>query len=326
MDMLLRLPLLEAAQLRELIQHLPDPQAAAQEMVRRGWITQDQWSSLFPDPQQRPAPQETMLVGFGDGETPPDADCEDWGLTVSDEEDKADVPPEVEWARPDRTEEEMRPEPETVEAVPVLAAPESTPQFEWDVMVPPVADGDATHRQESDTDKLPRQWMGWASKGLLMCILFLGSLFVGVQLAGPVVAPQAVPQGLPTPPQQVDPFQQWVRQQIKETQKQIMETAKQKMQMPPVVVQPPVVGQKPVPVEVTPPPAVVEVKPRRKHVVWIRQGDKQWKQEYDLDEHGNVVIDDVQRLDAPHVGAQPGRPNPQTPPAVDPPRKTPRKR
>ena len=49
-DTLLRLPLLEAAQLRELIQHLPDPQAAAQEMVRRGWVTQTQFSSLFPDP------------------------------------------------------------------------------------------------------------------------------------------------------------------------------------------------------------------------------------------------------------------------------------
>src|SRR5688572_21404633 len=64
-ETLLRLPLLEAAQLRELIQHLPDPQAAAEEMVRRGWITHNQFWSLFPDPQQRPTPRETMLVGFG---------------------------------------------------------------------------------------------------------------------------------------------------------------------------------------------------------------------------------------------------------------------
>ena len=109
-DTLLRLPLIEAAQLRELIQHLPDPQAAAQEMVRRGWITQNEVSSLFPDPQQRPTPPETMLVGFGDDESLPDADCDDWGLTVSDDEDKADVPPEVEWAQPDRTDEEMLPD------------------------------------------------------------------------------------------------------------------------------------------------------------------------------------------------------------------------
>ena len=34
LDTLLRLPCIEAAQLRELIQRLPDPQAAAQEMVR----------------------------------------------------------------------------------------------------------------------------------------------------------------------------------------------------------------------------------------------------------------------------------------------------
>ena len=166
-DTLLRLPLLEAAQLRELIQHLPDPQAAAQEMVRRGWITQDQLSSLFPDPQQRPTPQETMLVDFGDDESPPDADGDDWILTVSDDEDKADVPADVEWARPDRTDEEMLPEPETVEAVPMLSGAANTPQFEGDVLVPPVAGGNEARRRESDTDKLSRQWMGWASKGLL---------------------------------------------------------------------------------------------------------------------------------------------------------------
>src|SRR5207248_11048245 len=90
-DTLLRLPLLEAAQLRELIQHLPDPQAAAQEMVRRGWITQDQYSSLFPGPQQRPTPRETMMVGSGDDAITADAGGEDWMLPV-DEEDTTDVP------------------------------------------------------------------------------------------------------------------------------------------------------------------------------------------------------------------------------------------
>ena len=72
LDTLLRLPHLEAAQVKELIQQLSDPQASAQEMVRRGWITQDQFSSLFPSPQQ----QETMLLGFADDESPPDADCD----------------------------------------------------------------------------------------------------------------------------------------------------------------------------------------------------------------------------------------------------------
>src|SRR5262245_16815144 len=124
-DVLLGLPHLEAAQLRELMQQLPDPQAAAQEMVRRGWITQDQLSSLFPGPPQ-PTPRETMLLGFGDDDSTPEGD--DWSLTVSDE-DKADVPAEVEWAPPDRTDDEMLPAPETVEAAPVPSGAASTPQF-----------------------------------------------------------------------------------------------------------------------------------------------------------------------------------------------------
>jgi hypothetical protein len=275
-ETLLRLPLLEAAQLRELIQHLPDPQAAAQEMVRRGWITQDQFSSLFPGPQQPPTPRETMLRGFGE-KIPPDADGEDWSLTVrdadkadvppdvertqpdrteeelslepetveavpdrtdeemwrdadckkwdlilSDEEAKTDVPPEVEraqpdrteeelslepdcdswdlmlgddddkadappeagWPRPDRTDQETWPEPETVGAGPVLSGAASTPQFESDVLVPPVAGGNEARRRDSDTDKFLRMWMRRASKGLLMWLLFLGSWFVGVQFFG----------------------------------------------------------------------------------------------------------------------------------------------
>src|SRR5262249_19798947 len=120
-DMLLRLPLLEPAQLRELIEHLPDPRASAQEMVRRGRITQDQFSSLFPDPQAQSASRETMLVGFGDDEAPADADGENWELPVIDEEDKAAVPPDAEWPRADSSDEKMSPEPETVEPAPVLA-------------------------------------------------------------------------------------------------------------------------------------------------------------------------------------------------------------
>src|SRR5262249_60840327 len=114
---LLRLPLLEAAHLRELIQHQPDPRAAAEEMVRRGWISHEQFSSLFPDPQQRPTPQETRLLGFAEDEPPPDADGENWYLLLSDG-DNADVPPEAGWSRPDRTDEDMRREPETAKARP----------------------------------------------------------------------------------------------------------------------------------------------------------------------------------------------------------------
>jgi hypothetical protein len=186
---LLRLPRLEAAQLRELIQHFPDPHAAAQEMVRRGWITREQFSSLFPDARQRPTPQGMMLVGFGDGESPPAADGDDWGLTLSDDEDRAGVPPGAERARPDAdgedwtlplSDEEMRPEPETVEVVPVLSGAASRPQFGWDVPVPLVAGGNEARRRQSDTDRLPRRRLGWASKGLLMSTVFLGSLFAGL--------------------------------------------------------------------------------------------------------------------------------------------------
>jgi len=212
-DTLLRLPLMEATQLRELIQHLPDPQAAAQELVRRGCITQDQFSSLFPDSQQRQTPQETMLVGLGDEESPPGADWDDWALTicddeeakadvppigespqpdrtdddmlpaadfddwnltVSDDEDKADVPPDVELARPGRTDEEMLPEPETVEAGIMLSGAANTPRLKWDVPVPPVA----------NKDKLSKPWMGWAGKGLLTGTVILGSFFGGLHLFG----------------------------------------------------------------------------------------------------------------------------------------------
>jgi hypothetical protein len=106
-EALLRQPNIDAAQLRELIHHLPDPQTAAQEMVRRGWITQRQFSSVFRDAQQRPTPQETMLVGCGDD--PADADSEDWSLPLSDDEDNLDVPPDAEWVRPHGAADEMLP-------------------------------------------------------------------------------------------------------------------------------------------------------------------------------------------------------------------------
>jgi hypothetical protein len=181
LDSLLRLPLLEAAQVRELIQQLPDPQACAQEMVRRGWITQNQFSALFAGPQQRPTLRETMLLGCADDESPPDADGDDWSLPLTDEEeDKADVAPEVEWTQPDRTDDAMLPAPETLKAIPVLSGAASTSRFESDVPVRLVPRGNEAHRRENDTDNRPRQWMG--GKELLMCIVLLWSCFAGLQL------------------------------------------------------------------------------------------------------------------------------------------------
>jgi hypothetical protein len=169
-DTLLRLPLLEAAQLRELIQHLPDPQAAAQEMVRRGWVTQTQFSSLFPDPQQRPTSRETVLHDFGDDALPPDVDGDNWNLLVSDDEERPDADCD-DWILLVNDDEDK------ADVAPLHSGAASTPQFEWKMLAPAVAGGNATRR-------LPRQGMGWASwarKGLLMATLFLGGLFVGLQ-------------------------------------------------------------------------------------------------------------------------------------------------
>src|SRR5262249_53437507 len=162
----------------ELIQHLPDPQASAWEMVRRGWITRDQLSSLFPGPEQRPTPRKTMLVGFGVDDSPPDAD-EDWYLPLSDEEEQADVTSEVEWTQPDGTEDDMLSGAETVEAIPGLPGAAATPPFELHVPVPAlpvpvVAVANEARRRESDTDEVPEPWLGRASKRLLMFTLFLG--------------------------------------------------------------------------------------------------------------------------------------------------------
>lgn len=172
-DTLLRLPRLEKAQLRELIQHLPDPEVSAEEMLRRGWITQDQFSALFADAQPRPTSPETLLFGFGDDDTPPDAECDDWGLTVSDDEDSKGVPLQVGWACPARTADKTRPEAET-EAVAVLSGAASAPPFEWGMLVPPVADGDVARRPDRDAAIL--------GKVLLLSALFVGCLLAAWQL------------------------------------------------------------------------------------------------------------------------------------------------
>jgi hypothetical protein len=163
-ETLLRLSYLDEAQLREQIQHLPDPQGSAQEMLHRGWITQDQFSSLFPGPQQPPTPRETTPLDFGDDESSPDADDVDWSVAPIVEEDTADLPSEVEWVRTARTDEEMRHRLATVKAV----------------LLPFVADGNEVRWRESDTDKHGRKGKGWARKGLLTVAVCLGSFVVGL--------------------------------------------------------------------------------------------------------------------------------------------------
>src|SRR2546428_338409 len=66
----------------ETVQPLPDLQRSAQEM-----------------------PLEPMLLGLADNESPLDADCDDWSLPMSDEDEKANVPPEIERATSDPTKE-----------------------------------------------------------------------------------------------------------------------------------------------------------------------------------------------------------------------------
>jgi hypothetical protein len=181
-DTLLRLPLLEPAQIKDLIQHLPDPQASAQEMLRRGWITEKQFASLFPGAPEPVHGRETLLVGCGDDDAPPDPDCDNWDLPVSEEEE-TEMQPAVESERSVQPDEEILPEPGTVETLPVLAGAVSASHFEWDLL-PPAAGGSELRQRESNTDRRLRQWMRWASTGLLMWILFLGSFLAGRQFFG----------------------------------------------------------------------------------------------------------------------------------------------
>jgi hypothetical protein len=177
-DTLLRLPLLEPAQIRELIHNLPDPQASAQEMLRRGWITQDQFSSLFPGVGEPPRGRETLLVGCGDEDVPTDVDCDNWDLPMSDEDETPALAAEVDLGSPPQT--QPLPELASVGQVPVLARTASTP-FEWDMLAPA---GGNDLRSESSTDRRLRQWLGWSGKGLLMWAVFLGTFFVGRQFFG----------------------------------------------------------------------------------------------------------------------------------------------
>src|SRR5262249_28630151 len=159
-DTLMRLPQLETAELREMIQQLPDPQASAQEMVDRGWITPDQFSLLFPAAQPRPtaSSRETMVAGFGGDETMLDADGDDWNLPLTHDE------PEL-WTK----------------------APPPPPK------TPRVFVGLKVGERESDMDEGLRKLMSWAGKGLLVAIFVFGSFFAGLQLfaANSTVPPAA---------------------------------------------------------------------------------------------------------------------------------------
>jgi hypothetical protein len=173
MDTLLRLSRLDTAQLRELIQRLPNPDASAREMVRRGWITQDQFSSLSLTPRE-------TVSGAAEEDNLADPDC-DWSLVLSDEEwnqllreeeAKAVVPPAVEHAQPEPTKVETAPTPPGSASVPPLVSDKPAPSL--DTMTEP-------RRRDSDRDDRARPWLGWAAKGLLMGVLFLWSLFAGLQ-------------------------------------------------------------------------------------------------------------------------------------------------
>ncbi len=290
-ETLLRLPHLEAAQLRELIQNLPDPQALGQEMVRRGWITQDQFSSLFPGPQQRPTPRATMLPGFGDDEISRGADGDDFYLTVSDEDDRADLQPEA-------------------EAVPMLSGPAGSPQVEWEMPVPPEAGGQEVPRPEGDSPR--RQWVGWASVGLLMLTLVLGSLFAelpffGARSTAPPAARQ-VSRGAqkktqaPTAKRAVSGPQITAEKADKAPSKQAVEAVR-----PPELLRPPAVEGKAKDEPVRGAERTKDAEgPPRVHTIYFREGNRQWTEHYYLDKNGRVVGYDVQPVDGP----PPFAPNP----------------
>jgi len=196
LDTLLRLPLLEPAQIKELLENLPDPQASAQEMLRRGWITQTQFSSLHGHQEQRKG-RETLLVGCGEEDVPPDADCDNWNLPLTEEEDTAALLPETELPQLGPTAEETLDEPDPIEVLPSMAGAAAA-QFEWDNLATAAA-GNEVRTRESATDRCLGQWMRWASKGLLMWAFFLGSFLTGLQFFGadskaqPVARKEATP-------------------------------------------------------------------------------------------------------------------------------------
>jgi hypothetical protein len=302
-ETLLRLPHLEATQLRELMERLPDPRALAQEMVRRGWITQDQLSSLFPVPQQRPTPRETMLPGCGDDAISPDADSDDWSLTISDEDDKADVPPEVQWARLDCTEEVALPEAPTLEAVPVLSGAASNLQVEWGIPVPPGAGGEEAPRRETGTTTPLRQRVAWVIAGLLMSIVLLGSLFAALPFFG---ASSPVPPGARRAYRQAQDKTQVPAgkgalsnpQLTAEKADQV--PGKQAVEpVPPPELPGPPAGEgkaKDEPVRGVGRPGDGEGRPRV-HTIYFREGNRQWMERYYFDKNGKVINYEVQPVD-----------------------------
>jgi hypothetical protein len=120
------------------------------------------------------------LPGFTVDDSLSDTEGDDWSLPLGNEEDKESVPANRELAQTERSDEEMLPYLEVVEAVSVLASTAlsgaaSTEQYERDMPASPVPSGNEARRAESD-------WLGSASKGLLMCTMFLGFFFAGLQL------------------------------------------------------------------------------------------------------------------------------------------------
>jgi hypothetical protein len=104
---------------------------------------------------------------------PADTECDDWGLTICDDEDKADVPPR---AQPDPI---FVPEPETVEEAPVLSGAASTSPLGWDKLVPREAE-----KSRSGFPARRRPGKADLHRGMskpLMWTLFVASFFTGLQ-------------------------------------------------------------------------------------------------------------------------------------------------
>lgn len=295
-------PRLEAAQIRELMQCLPHRHAAAHGMVRRAGGNRDQFSSRLPGQQARPTPRNAQPFDFPDGATPPNADGDDWSLTVTNDEATADVPPETERTRPARTEVVML-SPETVEALLGPPSAANTLPSERQVPVPAEASGNEARRQENGTDRLPWQGLGWWRSGLLLGTLFLASLFAGLQLFGanftvlfgPRQEPREVKAGAPAEAVELPPVAPLAPIDIVQLREDLLKSM-EKIQQPaaPVAV-PPVAAKAPVMAKALP------AQPKAKASLYARV--RQIVQENKTEETVRLGIGDIAYEDVPDDGS-----------------------
>jgi hypothetical protein len=199
LDALLRLPRLESSELHSLLQQIggenSDPQAMAQELLRRGLISPAQVASLTPPapepvieqpaageqppPAEQAGPRETILVGFGDDDAPLDLDAashDEWSLPTDDELTSSSTPPQSE-SLPAAS-------PSTSEPTVPAPAEVKSEEFGWEALASGPAVSQPASR-EDPTDRRLRQVLVWSGKGLLVWSLFLGSFFFGVWFLRP---------------------------------------------------------------------------------------------------------------------------------------------